>query len=99
MAAVRRRADRTDSLRDVRVPTAVLHGLVDRLIAISGGYATALAVPDAELHTYADMGHQLVPSLFDDYVRVIRRNAARARVEPETGEVTGRGHDLGLAST
>lgn len=79
MAAVRRAPDRTPELRRVKVPTAVLHGLADRLIDASGGYATALAVPGAELHTYADMGHQLVPSLFEEYVRVISRNARRAQ--------------------
>jgi pimeloyl-ACP methyl ester carboxylesterase len=79
IAAVRRSPDRTPGLRQVKVPTAVLHGLADRLIDTSGGYATALAVPGAELHTYADMGHQLVPSLFEDYVRVITRNIRRAQ--------------------
>lgn len=78
MAAVRRTPDRTPGLRDVKVPTVVLHGLADRLIDASGGYATALAVPGAELHTYAGMGHQLVPSLFEEYVCVISRNIARA---------------------
>lgn len=86
MAAVRRAPDRTPGLRQVKVPTVVLHGLADRLIATSGGYATALAVPGAELHTYADMGHQLVPSLFEEYVRVIARNVhrAHARVHAQT---------------
>jgi pimeloyl-ACP methyl ester carboxylesterase len=79
MAAVRRAPDRTTGLRQVNVPTAVLHGLADRLIDTSGGYATALAVPGAELHTYADMGHQLVPSLFEEYVRVITRNIRRTQ--------------------
>ncbi|MGD9957952.1 hypothetical protein [Nocardioides sp.] len=31
------------------------------------------------LHTYADMGHQLVTSLFEEYVRVSARNIAMAR--------------------
>jgi pimeloyl-ACP methyl ester carboxylesterase len=79
MAAVRRAPDRTPGLLQVNVPTVVLHGLTDRLIGASGGYATALAVPGAELHTYADMGHQLVPSLFEEYVWVITRNARRAQ--------------------
>ncbi|MFC5729326.1 MULTISPECIES: alpha/beta fold hydrolase [Nocardioides] len=84
MAAVRSSPDRTLGLRQVNVPTAVLHGLADRLIDTSGGYATALAVPGAELHTYADMGHQLVPSLFGDYVRVITRNISRAQERVHT---------------
>jgi pimeloyl-ACP methyl ester carboxylesterase len=78
MAALRRSGDRTDLLTDLKVPAAVLHGLEDRLIGIAGGLATADAIPGAELHIYADMGHQLLPSLFSDYVRVIARTARRA---------------------
>ncbi|WP_270889706.1 alpha/beta fold hydrolase [Pedococcus sp. 5OH_020] len=77
MDAVRRSADRTDALGGLTVPTAVIHGLEDLLIDFSGGVATAAAVPGAELHLYADMGHQLLPSLWEDYVRIISRNAAR----------------------
>ena len=78
MAAVRRSSDRTAGLRAVTVPTAVIHGLADRLIRSSGGLATAAAIPGAELHVYADMGHQLLPSLHQDYLRVIVRTAGRA---------------------
>jgi len=79
MAAIHRSGDRTDLLANVRIPTAVIHGLVDRLIDMAGGIATAVSVPDAELHVYADMGHQILPSLWPDYVRVIERMARRAK--------------------
>ena len=78
MNAVRRSEDRTEALRKVEVPTAVIHGLDDLLIDVSGSRVTAEAIPDAELHTYANMGHQLVPALWQDYVRVITRAADRA---------------------
>jgi hypothetical protein len=42
-----------------------------------GGIATARAIPDAELHVFADMRHQLRPDLWPDYARIVRRNAAR----------------------
>jgi hypothetical protein len=57
----------------------VIHGRDDRLISFHGGIATALAVPGAELHLYADMGHQLKPDLWTDYVQVITRNAIRSK--------------------
>jgi pimeloyl-ACP methyl ester carboxylesterase len=79
MAAIHRSGDRTDLLTSLHMPTAVVHGLDDRLIDVAGGFATAASVPNAELHVYADMGHQLVPSLWPDYVRVIMRTANRAR--------------------
>jgi pimeloyl-ACP methyl ester carboxylesterase len=79
MTAIHRSGDRTDLLTCLHLPTAVIHGLDDRLIDVAGGIATAASVPNAELHVYADMGHQLVPSLWPDYVRVIKRTATRAR--------------------
>jgi len=80
MDAVRRSEDRTEALRKIEVPTAVMHGLDDLLIDVSGSQVTAEAIPEAELHTYANMGHQLVPALWQDYVRVITRNADRAHL-------------------
>lgn len=77
-AAIQRSGDRTDDLTTLRMPTAVIHGLNDHLIDPAGGVATAAAVPNSELHVYAGMGHQLLPSLWPDYVRVIARTAARA---------------------
>jgi pimeloyl-ACP methyl ester carboxylesterase len=72
-------ADRTEELRGLRLPVAVIHGRDDRLISYRGGIATAEAVPDAELHVFANMGHELRPALWDDYVRIIDRTAARAQ--------------------
>jgi pimeloyl-ACP methyl ester carboxylesterase len=71
-------ADRSEGLRGLRLPVAVIHGRDDRLLSYRGGIAVAEAVPDAELHVFANMGHELRPALWDDYVRVIDRTAARA---------------------
>jgi pimeloyl-ACP methyl ester carboxylesterase len=79
MAAIHRSGDRTDLLANLRMPTSVIHGLDDRLIDVAGGIATAVSVPNAELHVFADMGHQILPSLWPDYVRVIERTARRAK--------------------
>jgi pimeloyl-ACP methyl ester carboxylesterase len=78
LAAVRRRPDRTGDLANIAVPSVVLHGLEDRLIHYQGGLDTAAAIPDAELHLYAKMGHQLLPSLLEDYARIITRNCMRS---------------------
>lgn len=76
--AARAAPDRTAALANVSVPTAVIHGLDDRYLSPSGGIATATAIPGAELHLYAGMGHQLVPWLWSDIARVIARTAHRA---------------------
>ncbi|MGB3733306.1 MAG: alpha/beta hydrolase [Ilumatobacter sp.] len=70
--------DRTPGLRDVTVPTLVIHGLVDRLVKPSGGIATAEAVMDSTLMMFPDMGHDLPEPRWDDIVGAIRRNADAA---------------------
>ncbi|WP_328719303.1 alpha/beta fold hydrolase [Streptomyces sp. NBC_00247] len=63
---------RADALRELRVPTLVIHGLDDTLIAPSGGQRTAELVPGAELLLLPDMGHdrprELWPKLIDAVV-------------------------------
>jgi pimeloyl-ACP methyl ester carboxylesterase len=81
--ALRSCPDLTEGLRQVTVPTAVIHGREDRMISFHGGIATAVAVLGAELHVYAGMGHQVKPQLWGDYARVIARNALRA-LPPES---------------
>ena len=56
--------DRTTELRSLAVPTLVIHGGADPLIGVSGGEATASAVPDAELVVFEEMGHDIPPALW-----------------------------------
>lgn len=78
MLAVLTQPDRTVRLRAVRVPTLVVHGLSDRMVHVSGGRATAAAVPGAELLLIDGMGHDTPEALFPTLVEAIRRNADRA---------------------
>jgi pimeloyl-ACP methyl ester carboxylesterase len=70
--------DRTWDLGRVRVPTLVIHGLVDPLVQPSGGMATARAVPGSKLVMYPDMGHDLPMPRWPDIVGDIVANAKRA---------------------
>ncbi|MGW1840053.1 alpha/beta fold hydrolase [Streptomyces sp. BBFR2] len=73
LAAMVLDGSRADALRELRVPTLVLHGLDDTLIDPSGGRRTAELVPGAELLLLPDMGHDrprpLWPALVDALVR------------------------------
>ena len=51
--------DRTERLRHLDVPTLVIHGVADRMCDVSGGRATAEAIPGAELVLIEGMGHNL----------------------------------------
>jgi pimeloyl-ACP methyl ester carboxylesterase len=71
--------DRTPGLREVRVPTLVMHGDVDPLVDISGGRATAAAIPGAELVVLPGLGHDLPAALFSAVAGAIVANADKAR--------------------
>jgi pimeloyl-ACP methyl ester carboxylesterase len=62
--AVLASGDRTERLRKLRVPTLVIHGLNDRMIDISGGYATTDAIPGADLEVIEGMGHNIPRALW-----------------------------------
>jgi pimeloyl-ACP methyl ester carboxylesterase len=59
LAAVMTSGDRTERLAEVQVPFLVIHGRADALVDVSGGVATAEAVPGADLFVLHDMGHDL----------------------------------------
>jgi pimeloyl-ACP methyl ester carboxylesterase len=59
LAAILTTPDRTQDLKSISVPTLVIHGSEDALVNVSGGRATAAAVPDAELLVVDGMGHDL----------------------------------------
>ncbi|MCA1982924.1 alpha/beta fold hydrolase [Nocardioides nematodiphilus] len=77
--AVLTQPNRARALSRVTAPTAVVHGTADRMVHVSGGRATARAIPDAELRLIEGMGHDLPRELWPTYVDVIRQTAERAR--------------------
>ncbi|HMM96268.1 alpha/beta fold hydrolase [Phycicoccus sp.] len=85
LLAILESPDRTARLREVRVPTLVVHGLADRLVGPSGGIATARAVPGSRLLMFPDMGHDLPRSRREEIVDAIAQNAARAAEVPAQG--------------
>jgi pimeloyl-ACP methyl ester carboxylesterase len=70
--------DRTESLRGVRAPTLVIHGENDPLVNLSGGKATAAAIPGAELMVIPGMGHDMPPALWPTIVDAAVALAERA---------------------
>ena len=59
IAAIAATGDRTEGLREVKLPTLVVHGREDPLVTLSGGEATAAAVPGADLLVFGQMGHDI----------------------------------------
>ena len=77
LAAALAATDRTEALRALRVPTLVVHGDADRLVGVSGGEATAAAVPGARLLRIPGLGHELPPGVWATVADAIADNAAR----------------------
>jgi pimeloyl-ACP methyl ester carboxylesterase len=78
LAAIIASGDRTDDLARIDVPALVIHGTKDKLVAPSGGRATAKAIPGARLVTIDGMGHDLPRGAWPRIVEAIAENAARA---------------------
>ena len=70
--------DRTADLAGVRVPTLVIHGSDDPLIQVTGGHATAAAIPGAEVLVIIGMGHDLPRQLWPQVVERISTHVASA---------------------
>jgi pimeloyl-ACP methyl ester carboxylesterase len=82
MAAIVTAPDRTSALGGVRAPTAVIHGDRDPLVDISGGRATAEAIPNAKLVTMNGMGHDLPQELWSQVIDTVVETASRVAARP-----------------
>jgi pimeloyl-ACP methyl ester carboxylesterase len=76
LAASASQPNRTAELRRIAVPTLVIHGLHDPLVAPSGGLAIAKAIPDSRFVGFSGMGHELPRALWPEFVREIAALAA-----------------------
>lgn len=79
-AAIFASPDRTEALASVRVPTLVIHGLEDTLVAPSGGIATAEAIHGSRLLMFPDMGHNLPRARWSEVLDAVVANTQRTLV-------------------
>lgn len=70
--------DRTERLKTLNVPTLVIHGADDVMCNVSGGRATAAAIPKAELVVIEGMGHNLPRGLWPQLTTLISDHIQRA---------------------
>jgi len=68
MRAIMRDGSRAAALRNVKVPTLVLHGSRDALIDPSGGRRTAELIPGAKYVEFEGMGHDYPQAIWDRWV-------------------------------
>jgi pimeloyl-ACP methyl ester carboxylesterase len=78
LAASVAQPNRTAELRRITVPTLVIHGLHDPLVAPSGGLAIAKAIPNSRFVGFSGMGHDLPRALWPEFVAEIAAIASLA---------------------
>lgn len=82
LAAILATGPRAAGLRELAVPTLVVHGLDDTLIAPDGGERTAELVPGARLLLVEDMGHDRPEELWPLLVEAILEHTGAPLPEP-----------------
>ncbi len=78
LGAIIASGDRTAELQTIRAPTLVIHGSKDKMVARSGGVATAKAIPGAKLMVVEGMGHDLPEAAWPQLVDAIANHAQTA---------------------
>lgn len=78
LAAIAAQPDRTAALQRLRVPTLVMHGLQDPLVALNGGLALARSVVGSRFIGYAGMGHDFPRPLWTTFAADIADHVQRA---------------------
>jgi pimeloyl-ACP methyl ester carboxylesterase len=79
LAAIMAAPDRTSALRGCTLPASVIHGTDDPLLPLAHGRALAAALPGAQLHEMAGMGHDLPPDLHERLAELVAESVDRAR--------------------
>lgn len=80
MAAIYASGSRAEGLKNLQVPTLVVHGKDDTLIAPSGGERTAELIAGARLMMVEDMGHDLPRPLWPDFVAAVHQLTKSVKV-------------------
>ena len=83
LAAIMASGNRRKGLRTISAPTLVIHGTDDRMVNVSGGKATARAIPGARLELIRGMGHDLPRGVWDRVVDLIVTHARAAAAQQD----------------
>lgn len=86
LAAIMASGNREAALRTITAPTLIIHGTDDKLVNVSGGRATARAIPGSRLELIRGMGHDLPPGVWD---RIVEMIAAHAHAAGVAGSLAG----------
>jgi pimeloyl-ACP methyl ester carboxylesterase len=76
-AAIVQAPDREPALRTLAVPTLVMHGTLDPLVASDGGTRLASLVPGAELQLLEGLAHDLPVQVWQQVISLVTAHVSR----------------------
>jgi len=79
LVAILANGDRREKLKNIKVPTLVIHGKEDPLVSMEGGIDTSKNIPGADLLLIDKMGHSLPPEVWTQVSDAIAENASKAK--------------------
>jgi pimeloyl-ACP methyl ester carboxylesterase len=85
IAAIKGAPNRVALLNSIKVPVLIIHGQQDRLVPVCGGIDTAKHIPQAKLHVFAGMGHNLPQPLLGEFAELIYKNCLVSEAERSVG--------------
>jgi len=94
LAAIIASGNRTAEVRRIKAPTLVIHGSKDRMVALSGGKATARAISGARMMVVDGMGHDLPEAAWPQLIAAIAERAGAADRAVGRDERAGAGAPL-----
>lgn len=77
MMAVTRWGADPAALSDLNMPSSIVHGRADGRVKLDAALELARRLKTAEVHIYPGLGHEIPEPLWDDFVAIIMRTAAR----------------------
>ena len=75
--AISRWSANPEALRTLEMPVSIIHGRADQRIRVQAAFDLAGLLPKSEVHIYPGLGHEVPRALWDNFVTIIMRNAAR----------------------
>ncbi len=69
---------RVQTLKRIKLPSLVIHGMQDPLIPVQGGIDTAKHIPNAKLEKIGTMGHDIPKPLIEELCTIISQHCAHA---------------------
>jgi|HubBroStandDraft_2_1064218.scaffolds.fasta_scaffold350280_1 pimeloyl-ACP methyl ester carboxylesterase len=79
-SVILRSGDWREELNRINCPVAIIHGRADRLVNVHAALEMARLIPNAELHLYRGLGHQVAQELWDEFIPIMMRTMRRGRV-------------------